>query len=324
MVASSCSLLLCFVGGILQYGYSSAVLLNFYNPERNAADLDKLLVLKEALTECVEMKSEPGVYKVTSTGEQLACGIFLVGALDAQVAIEFLEFDVDCKDDAVVGILDGWEQNGAIFPPVEDLGADGPRYLKHCGSDQPKSIFRSSGNMALVQYRLPYPGSTFTIRVSYSKNPRPCNAIVVSPEGKAAISNRGLAENCSVLSIYPQRFAFEYMDIGVSPVLKNLKEIIMEPELRSAKCSIKSIAVSEKRDYVEIRGGPSFDLTHMVPFKAQCGFSLNTAKESTSIMCGTTMVRLVSSGQYYNNVLFVHELLEEDKIDPDTFICAAL
>ena len=68
-------------------------------------------------------------------------------------------------------ILDGWEQNGAVFPDAEDMGEDGVRHLTYCGHNRPKHVFRSTGNMALVQYRLPDMATGFIIRVTFPSNP---------------------------------------------------------------------------------------------------------------------------------------------------------
>ena len=52
------------------------------------------------------------------------------------------------------------------------MGKAGIRHHTYCGPNRPKQLFRSTGNMALVQYRLPVPGVGFLIRVTFPLNPK--------------------------------------------------------------------------------------------------------------------------------------------------------
>ncbi|OQV25032.1 hypothetical protein BV898_01239 [Hypsibius exemplaris] len=273
------------------YGYvpdQPAASYYYPNSEFNAG-LEKRHTAKEELTECIAMRSDAGIYQVHGTGEESACGLFLVGGMDTQVEIEFLNFDVDCEDGGVVGILDGWEQNGSIFPPVEDMGKTGIRHTTYCGPNRPKQLFRSSGNMALVQYRLPVPGVGFIIRVTYPLNPH-------------------------VMMMYPEKLTFTYVNVGA----RDLKTTALQ--LTGADHTSRHCAEKNKGDKVEVRGGGNFEMVNMQLFQELCGFH-PLIRDTHSVMCGATMVRLVSSGHYDNTVIVENELLSEESVTVQTFMC---
>lgn len=65
--------------------------------------------------------------------------------------------------------MDGWELGGELFPGEVDAPLEG-RVHEFCGRLK-KKVFRSSGNAALIQYRIPSRGDGFRITVRYTKNP---------------------------------------------------------------------------------------------------------------------------------------------------------
>jgi hypothetical protein len=70
-------------------------------------------------------------------------------------------------------MVDGWEMGGEFMPSPSDhpLPLD-ERIVSKCGHRVEKTLFRSSQNGALIQYRVPIPGQGFALRVHYTKNPK--------------------------------------------------------------------------------------------------------------------------------------------------------
>lgn len=63
-----------------------------------------LSVYGVVVPDCVDMRGKAGIYHIMTTVEQPACGIYFVGPLDAQVEIQFLDFDVACENEEIVGV----------------------------------------------------------------------------------------------------------------------------------------------------------------------------------------------------------------------------
>ena len=68
--------------------------------------------------------------------------------------------------------MDGWELNGQLWPSPEDHGRPSEeRFQEFCGTSPRRVRLRSEQNTALLQYRLPTPGSALSIRVRHLPNP---------------------------------------------------------------------------------------------------------------------------------------------------------
>ncbi|KAH1021912.1 hypothetical protein HUJ04_011396, partial [Dendroctonus ponderosae] len=68
-------------------------------------------------------------------------------------------------------VVDGWELNGELFPSPEDHSKSlKSRFSEFCGQRKIKQTFISSQNVALIQYRMPARGTSFSFSVRYIKN----------------------------------------------------------------------------------------------------------------------------------------------------------
>ncbi|XP_055330275.1 corticotropin-releasing factor-binding protein-like [Paramacrobiotus metropolitanus] len=274
---------------------------------------------EEYLKDCLEFRFDSGIYTVESTGTQIStCGLYLVGPLDTQVAIDFMDFNVGCEHKGLIGVLDGWEQEGYVFPPKHDVHGHHLRYETFCGIKQPKGTFLSSGNMALIQYHLPTPGNGFVVRVQFVKNPQPCNMISMFPGEPYILRNYGQRVNCSMLTINPERITLSLVNVGItpkiSPAASSTNRLLPD---RQAEADFRSAQVCnpyEKGDYVEIKGGSNISVNNMITFKQLCGASAGE-EETFGIFCGSTLVRLVSSGVYDNVVVIETDSLDETEAD---------
>lgn len=69
-------------------------------------------------------------------------------------------------------LVDGWELQGELFPsPEEAEGGLDAQYKTFCGAAAPPTLFTSSQNVALVQFRVPRAGQGFRVRVRFLRNP---------------------------------------------------------------------------------------------------------------------------------------------------------
>ena len=66
--------------------------------------------------------------------------------------------------------IDGWENQGQVFPSDEDYPYDiSERYQLFCGDQQPTE-FLSSQNVAMLQFKIPTRGQGFLVRINLVKN----------------------------------------------------------------------------------------------------------------------------------------------------------
>lgn len=68
--------------------------------------------------------------------------------------------------------MDGWELNNEFFPsPHDHQKPMSSRINEFCGQKKIKQVFISSQNVALIQYRMPIRGTSFSFSVRFVKNP---------------------------------------------------------------------------------------------------------------------------------------------------------
>lgn len=305
-------MLILAVAALLRPGLCSPPLMSLRHAvRRNVAEHDVTI-----LDECVQMTSSPGNYMYVSPGRDDVCGLFIIGSVNQIVAIEFTGFNINCDEQGLLVVVDGWEIAGEVFPSVSDhpLSID-ERFRGFCGADDPRDAMVMSQNVALIQFRIPKRLQNFRVRISYHYNPAPCNAILTTADGSATLSNYGLRRNCSVLFVYPELIDIVRMDVGQ----------ITAPRVRTASARLPAIIVGETqrrrqfhtcipggRDYVEVLGGSGIDTLAMTRFIAMCGLQANRGDavgRAVEVVAPYTAVRLVSSGWSYNSVNVRHERL---------------
>lgn len=276
--------------------------------------------------DCIQMRSTSGVFEVVSDGSTEVCALFLITSPQEVISLEFLDFDIDCADGGLLAVVDGWESQGALFPFDGDQSSDvsGHRYQVFCneggvafGEDDPTSALLSqrflfSQNVALLQFQIPIQGQGFRVRIDFQANPSPCNVVSMPGSGVLTIENQGHRRNCSVLVVYPEEIRFLQMDVGKSGRFP-----------RPYRKKTASLGLCRnRRDYVEVLGGHGFGENAMIPFLTACrsiarpqgsgSVSAVQVMSSVTIRCPYTMVRLVSSGQFYNSVTFQFDAVSEE------------
>ncbi|XP_030763006.1 corticotropin-releasing factor-binding protein isoform X2 [Sitophilus oryzae] len=249
-----------------------------------------------------EFYSKAGTRRVGET-----CGIYINADPDQLIEIKFNYFDVPCENGGLVVVVDGWELSGEVFPSPEDHPKDlKSRLNEYCGRRKIKQAFMSSQNAALIQYRMPSRTASFSFSVRFVKNPTPCN-ILLQPDETYTLRNYDKRSNCSVSALVPAAVNILNINVGVTPSRN-----------RGLEFETGTIYKCQKRgldDYVQIGGSNGLDNSNMQIADTLCGLSSKPGSHVEYIGCGTTSVRLVSSGGYDNSITVHLKKLTENDIN---------
>lgn len=266
------------------------------------------------IRDCMLVTSEPGHYFFKSVGDDpTVCGVYLMTDPDKIIQLQFDYLDLPCNTGGLVSFVDGWELNGGYFPEVGEhrLRLE-DRVTEFCGLNRPARAFISSQNAALVQYRVPKRARGFSFRVTFLKNPTPCNVLVEGLEDVYTIRNYGKATNCSLTTLFPAQISILSLSVGVSFPGDSFK--IETGTMR--KCEESGL-----KDYVELSGGLDLSTPNLAQGESFCGIDSYPGPLVESVLCGTATVKLVSSGEYDNSVtVAVRQASEQDLLSP-TIIC---
>ncbi|KAL3280241.1 hypothetical protein HHI36_017736, partial [Cryptolaemus montrouzieri] len=265
------------------------------------------------VTECIFMTSEEGeFYHKASTVDGSVCGIYIVGEPNQRVEVRFNYFDVPCANGGLVVFVDGWELNGELFPSPHDYPLPKEtRFREYCDERKIKQSFASSSNVALLQYRMPYRGSGFTITVRFIRNPTPCNVLLQGFEEVYTLKNYEKRSNCSISTLFPSAVRVDALSVGV-----------VRADIRSSEVETGTIHKCQKRgldDYVQIGGSLGLDNANMILADSICGLNSRPGKFEELIACGTTTIRMVSSGAFDNSVTIHLRQLDGDE-DTNSFM----
>lgn len=265
------------------------------------------------IEECMYMASEEGeyYYKAKTQPDGTACGIYIFGDPDQNIEIRFNYLDVSCENGGLVVVVDGWELNGEVFPSPEDH----PKVLKSrfnefCGKRKVKQTLVSSQNAALIQYRMPSRGASFSFSIKFVKNPSPCN-VLFQIDDTYTLRNYDRRSNCSVSSLFPAAVQVLGINVGITPSRNRGLEF-------ETGTFYKVRSECQKRgfdDYVQIGGSLGLDNGNMQVADSLCGLSSKPGRHADYIGCDTTTVRLVSSGAFDNSVTISFKRLTENDIN---------
>lgn len=257
--------------------------------------------------QCIFMISEERTYSFASPGGQQVCGLYVITEPEYVVEFEFESFQISCSNGGLLSVIDGWELNGQFFPGSFDHPKQSERrHTEFCGPKKPRKVLRSSQNVGLLEFRVPMPGDGFTVSVRFQENLKPCNAVLRAMEGFYTLRNYGRPINCSVSILFPEWFRILSLSVGVQRYMYPRQHINFDVETGSLrKCYKRGLS-----DYVEIKGGNGLDPGMMEVAEDFCGLDSTPNKNTISVGCGNTAVRLVSSGLYENSVTFQFGLLE--------------
>lgn len=288
----------------------------FKNQKNEKLDISvlrrKTRSVSEGPIECVHMQSTPGELTFTSEGSEDVCGLYLIGMPNQIVEVEFLDFDISC-DTGLLAVFDGWELNREIVPGMHDHPLPiQERYTPFCGVG-PDKIFVSSQNVALIQYRILAAGEGFKVRVSFKPNPQPCNAVAMFENGALTMKNYGNRRNCTVSIIYPSKIQALNVDVGVTA-----ERPTVEAEIGLSDKQCMNYAGG---DYVQLMNGNGLDTSLMKTHRLFCGME-SSSEENVKVVlgCQHSVVKMVSSGEYYNTYSFTYSLPAEDEVH-ETNLC---
>ncbi|XP_072174115.1 corticotropin-releasing factor-binding protein-like [Diadema setosum] len=261
----------------------------------------------------VDMVGLEGTYYYTARPENAGtvCATYLLAESNDLVEIEFTEFDVDCSDpENEVQFFDGWTMGYGSFPGVDDHPLTiAERVVNVCS--QRSRVFRSHQNGAMITFKLTDAAASFAFTFRPIHNPEPCNVIAPEPSGAHTLRNYGNERNCSFSIIYPVTIHIWEMAVGG-----------YDNGDARLRCHMGL-------DYVELLEGNSLDMSAMITEGSICGHvgsivrqngdgdSLNRNNHivpgesscqsdafSIPLMCHNSVIRLVSSSQYVNEVSF--------------------
>lgn len=264
------------------------------------------------ISECVHVASEEGdySYKKTTNSEETSttvCGLYILTDADKVVEISMKYLDASCDAGALMAFFDGWELDGKYFPnEIDHEKSLSQRSHEFCTNNaewpfrQLRKRFRSSQNAALLQYRIPVRGS-FVATVKFIENPEPCHVLVEGTAPFYSLSNHGGKRNCTLSAMYESVITLRAVNIG--------------PDQTSV-----TYDCDKTRDHLAIGGSNSLETSNMELSTAVCGHSEHIGPEQ-AIFCPVTTIRLVSHGNYNNQVVLTIRKANENDIDIATLIC---
>uniref|UniRef100_A0A182MZK2 Corticotropin-releasing factor-binding protein n=1 Tax=Anopheles dirus TaxID=7168 RepID=A0A182MZK2_9DIPT len=259
-----------------------------------------------------EPDPEPGAAPAT------VCGIYFVADPDQTVEVTMRQVNVDCRTGGLMAFVDGWELNGQYFPGERDHEKPlGLRVQEFCaertGGPWPGKqgattsagawVFRSSQNAALVQYRIPERGS-FVLSARFHHNPKPCNIMAEGLAPYYMLRNYGQRRNCTLTALFPAVVSVIAQEVG---------------EINDSVRYCERVRVDDK---LEIGGSVGLDPSYqLVRASTICGRSRGRMDLEQTILCGTTSVRLISSGRYNNQAMVTMRMADESDLRLATVIC---
>lgn len=128
--------------------------------------------------DCIFVKSEEGLYSYTSPGNPSSsaavCGLYVISESDQFVEFEFEDVQFQsCSAGGLLSVIDGWELNGQFFPGTKDhLLPKKMRYHEFCSTTRSVGSYKMSQNVGLIEFRLPFLGDSFKLRVRFKSNPK--------------------------------------------------------------------------------------------------------------------------------------------------------
>jgi len=255
------------------------------------------------IEDCVQVIANPGTYVVQARhGSNAPCGVYIAGLHNEIINVEISLVDVTCKTGGLMAFFDGWEMNGYIFPAESDHEHHlEDRVVSLCKETFPTRRnlrLRSSQNVALLQYRIPKAGEGFVFRVTMELTRDPCNVLVTEDKSLFTLSNAGTKRNCSLTAV-------------LAPI--NLKLIQFEIGKPFSNTGLTSMC--SHGDYVDIGGASNLDPSQMDVKETFCGREPEPAKMGLTILCDSSSIRLISSGNYENSVTITTEEAMENDMD---------
>ncbi|XP_066590421.1 corticotropin-releasing factor-binding protein [Prorops nasuta] len=266
-----------------------------WNMKGRQQNMERLLAPEE-IEECLHVVSSSGVYRITAANNNpTVCALYFMSEPNQKIDLYFLNFNVPCEQENLVGVVDGWELNGEFFPSeVDHELLLQERSTEFCDVI-PKKEFLSSQNAALIQYRIVTPGYGFTVYARFVNNPTPCNILQTSLTEELTLRNYGRRSNCSLTAVYPASVHIIAHDVGITSALRPVRTKETGTLHECAKDN-------SLRDVVQIGGSAGLDTTNLEVIDSFCGISSKPNLVNKLVNAEVTTVRLISSGLFENSV----------------------
>jgi len=284
------------------------VALNSLNlPEHPEKRRENIKEVTECMTVATMSNAKEETWYFRSKGDEETCGLYIVGEPSTMIEVTILELDVECSNGLVM-VFDGWELNGNVFPspldheqPLED------RSTTHCNQQKSQQVFVSGQNAALVSYKIPSPGQGFKVQIKAVNNPDPCNILMSDLFGYFTLQNQGKARNCSLTTLlFPANFALLALDVGEPHRAKRGQDSVQ------TQCSEHGWV-----DYIELGGSTELESDHLLTSETICGYKSQPIEKGLTVLCGSSTVRLVSSGTFHNSVSVYVKAASDEDLDFD-------
>lgn len=203
----------------------------------------------------------------------------------AQVAADPREFDEEVEEVLEESPEIILEENAVVPETASPLGR----------------VYTSMQNVAQIQFIIPRLGQGFSVKVSFRKNHKPCNMMLLHPfYEKITLRNYGLRRNCTVMSMYPQHVRFLYVNVGQksrnpfgyqrkSDRFQGLRTVCERPQ---------------GTDSIQLYQGTGIGTTGSKLVLGFCGVRPTMAPREVKLRCHSSSLRLESSGLFYNMVQF--------------------
>uniref|UniRef100_A0A182IWV2 Corticotropin-releasing factor binding protein N-terminal domain-containing protein n=1 Tax=Anopheles atroparvus TaxID=41427 RepID=A0A182IWV2_ANOAO len=278
------------------------------------------------------------------------CGIYFVADPDQVIEVTMRQVNVDCRSGGLMAFVDGWELNGQYFPGERDHEkplalrvqefcaerANGGPWRTVKPAPAPNAwVFRSSQNAALVQYRIPVRGS-FVLSARFLRNAKPCHIMAEGLAPYYMLRNYGQRRNCTLTALFPAVVSVVALEVSginenvryvstagcmqtrpTGPIPTAFPHLPLLAALHGTQC--ERVHVEDK---LEVGGSPGLDPAYQAVLASTiCGRSGGRMDLEQTILCGTTTVRLVSSGRYNNQAMVTMRMADESDLRLATAMC---
>jgi len=269
--------------------------------------------------------SQTGLFTFNSGDLQGVCGLYLVGRPNEKIVVSLESADLsgDCAEDILV-LVDGWELNGNVVPSDEDHPLPiKKRFTELCRGEDAGTQLVSSQNAAMVQFKVGNPGSRFTVSVKYIPNPDPCNVLMSEMTGVFKISNHGQERNCSVTTLlFPAKISLLEVNVGSRFVKRSSSSASSRLQRRGFVGLVPQCSEMGEKDFLELGGSTDLN-TNLQTSSTLCGFQPKPSDKDLTILCGSSTLRLVSSGEFRNSVTALVQEATLDDLDTNKNIIMA-
>jgi len=279
-------------------------------------------IIKECMT---VSHSEGGRFRYEGGREDQVCGLYLVGRPDERIVLTLDAVDINgaCDHNQIV-LVDGWELNGNVIPSPQDHLLTLDQRMKSVCEEGGQIQLVSSQNAAMVQYKIGTPGLGFSVSVKYIDNPEPCNVLMSDMTGVFQISNHGQHRNCSVTTLlFPAKVSL--LEVNVGSRLRKKREVEQKRSSGRARrglfYDVPSPQCSElgEVDFLELGGSGELDSSNLEARSTLCGGrSEDSLEKDLTILCGSSTLRLVSSGEFRNSVTALVTAATAEDLDANT------